>query len=156
MPECASKLISMGVEVIGIDHIYVAVSDLDRSERFYDVAMAIIGFRKSRFLNEGERHIQYYNRHFGFVLRPAHNSSPHNPFSPGLHHFCFRVEDTVAVDEAAKRFGEAGIACSAPQFYPEYAPDYYAIFFSDPDGVRLELTNYRQERRKRFEDLENA
>lgn len=146
----------MGVEIIGIDHIYVVVSDLDCSEKFYDVAMSILGFRKNKFLNEGDSHIQYYNRHFGFVLRPAHSSSPHNPFSPGLHHFCFRVEDDVAVDEAAKRFGEAGITCSTPQLYPEYAPDYYAIFFSDPDGIRLELTNYRQERRKRFKDFENA
>jgi glyoxylase I family protein len=98
----------------------------------------------------------YYNRHFGFVLRSAHSSSPHNPFAPGLHHLCFRVEDNVSVNEAAKRFGEAGIACSAPQLYPEHAPDYYATFFSDPDGIRLEITNYRQERRKRFKDLENA
>lgn len=33
----------------------------------------------------------------------------------------------------------------AHSLYPEYAPDYYAIFFSDPDGIRLELTNFRQE-----------
>jgi hypothetical protein len=30
---------------------------------------------------------------------------------------------------------------SPSQFYPEYAPDYYAIFFADPDGIRLEATN---------------
>lgn len=41
-------------------------------------------------------------------------------------------------------------------FTPEYAPDYYAIFFSDPDGIRLEITNYRQERRKRFDNWEHA
>jgi catechol 2,3-dioxygenase-like lactoylglutathione lyase family enzyme len=151
-----TKLLGMGTEVIGIDHIYVAVSDLDRAEKFYDTAMTILGFRKNTFLNDGDRHIQYFNRHFGFVLRPAHSSIPHNPFAPGLHHFCFRVEDNAAVDEAARRFSEAGISCSAPQLYPEYAPDYYATFFSDPDGIRLEVTNYRQERRKRFEDLANA
>jgi glyoxylase I family protein len=144
------------MEVIGIDHLYVAVSNLDRSESFYDVAMTILGFRKNTFLNDGDRHIQYFNRHFGFVLRPAHSSTPHDPFAPGLHHFCFRLEDNAAVDEAARRLGEAGITCSAPQLYPDYAHDYYAAYFSDPDGIRLELTNYRQERRKRFEDLANA
>ena len=146
----------MDIEVIGIDHIYIAVSNLGRSESFYDKAMNILGFRKNEFLNEGDRHVQYYNRHFGFVLRPAHTTAPHDPFSSGLHHFCFRLEDNAAIDEAAKRFTEAGIVCSAPQLYPEYAPDYYATFFSDPDGVRLELTNYRQERRKSNEDLWNA
>lgn len=144
-------------EIIGIDHIYVAVSDLGRSERFYDRVMSILGFRKNTFTNDGDRHIQYYNRHFGFVLRPARSTaSGHDPLSPGLHHFCFRVEDSAAVDAIAGRFAKEGVACSTPQLYPEYARDYYAVFFSDPDGICLEITNYRQERRKRFEDWEHA
>jgi glyoxylase I family protein len=147
----------MSIEVIGIDHIYIAVSDLTRSEKFYDQVMRILGFRKNTFTNEGDHHIQYYNRHFGFVLRPARNSrSTYNSSAPGLHHFCFRVEDSAAVDATARRFAEEGVTCSSPQLYPEYAPDYYAIFFSDPDGIHLEITNYRQERRKRFEDWEHA
>lgn len=147
----------MTIEIIGIDHIYIAVSDLSRSEKFYDRVMGIIGFRKNTFLNEGDQHIQYYNRHFGFVLRPARgHAAAHDPLNPGLHHFCFRVEDAATVDAIARGFGEAQVSCSYPQLYPEYAPDYYAIFFSDPDGIRLEITNYRQERRKRFEDWERA
>jgi glyoxylase I family protein len=147
----------MSVEVIGIDHIYVSVSDVRRSEKFYDQVMTILGFRKNTFTNEKDHHIQYYNRHFGFVLRPSRSAMcHHDPVSPGLHHFCFRVEDLAAVDAIAKQFANVGVDCSSPQFYPEYAPDYYAIFFSDPDGIRLEITNYRQERRKRHDDWENA
>ena len=147
----------MNTETIGIDHIYITVSDLTRSERFYDCVMRILGFRKNTFTNEGDHHIQYYNRHFGFVLRPARsNQSRHDALAPGLHHFCFRVEDSASVDAIAKRFAEDGVTCSSPQLYPEYAPDYYAIFFSDPDGIRLEVTNYRKERRKRFDDWEHA
>jgi glyoxylase I family protein len=41
-----------------------------------------------------------------------------------------------------------GIAASDARRYPEYAPDYMATFFSDPDGLRLEVTNYRHERRQ--------
>ena len=147
----------MSTEVIGIDHIFIAVSDLHRSEEFYDRVMAILGFKKHTFRNDGDPHIQYYNRHFGFVLRPAHDPlAKHNPLAPGLHHFCFRVEDSTAVDAIARQFAESKVECSAPQLYPEYAPDYYALFFTDPDGVRLEITNYRQERRKRFEDLRRS
>jgi glyoxylase I family protein len=147
----------MNNEVIGIDHIYVAVSDLDQSEKFYDRVMGILGFRKNTFTNEGDRHVQYYNRHFGFVLRPARNArAQHDPLAVGLHHFCFRVEDGPGVDDVAVQFKKAGIACSTPQLYPEYAPDYYAIFFADPDGIRLEVTNYRAERRKRFADWKPA
>ena len=145
------------IEIIGIDDIYVAVSDLKRSEKFYDRVMPILGFLKNTFPNEGDQHVQYYNRHFGFVLRPARSlQSKHDPLAPGLHHFCFRVEDCAAVDAIARRFVAEGVDFSSPQFFPEYAPDYYAIFFSDPDGIRLEITNYRQERRKRFEDLESG
>lgn len=143
----------MNIEIIGIDHIYVAVSDLGRSETFYDRVMNILGFRKNTFLNEGERHVQYYNRHFGYVLRPAHGvNSKHDPLVPGLHHFCFRVEDCATVDAIAKRFTEEKVEFAPPQLYPEYAPDYYAVFFSDPDGIRLEITNYRQERRQRHDE----
>jgi glyoxylase I family protein len=146
----------MSFEVIGIDHIYVAVRDLQASEKWYDRVMPLLGFRKNSFLNEGDLHLQYYNRHFGFVLRPAHKLSAHDPLAPGLHHFCLRVETTQMVDGIAQAFATGGIECSTPQLYPEYAPDYYAIFFSDPDGIRLEITNYRAERRKRFEDWEHA
>lgn len=140
------------VQVIGMDHIYLAVSDLARSERYYDRVMRILGFRKNSFSNEGDHHIQYYNRHFGLVLRPScGHTHGHNSFAPGLHHLCFRVEDCAAVDAIAQRFTQERIDCSSPQLYPEYAPDYYAIFFSDPDAIRLEVTNYRDERRQRHD-----
>ena len=45
---------------------------------------------------------------------------------------------------------------SEPKQYPEYAPDYFAVFLSDPDGLRLEVTDYRQERRQRHDDWENV
>ena len=118
--------------------------------------MPVLGFLKNSFLNEGDRHVQYYNRHFGFVLRPASRKTIHDPFTPGLHHFCFRVEDAAMTEPVARKFEELGVECSAPQIYPEYAPDYCAIFFSDPDGIRLEVTNYREERRERHDNWKSA
>jgi len=143
-------------DVIGIDHIYITVSNLARSEKFYDVVMPVLGFRKNQFELSGEQHVQYYNRHFGIVLRPAHATRAHNPYAPGLHHFCLRVESEADVREAAKLLTEQNISVSEPQRYPEYAPDYCAVFFTDPDGVQLEITNYRQERRQRHADWDNA
>ncbi len=146
----------MSIEVIGIDHVFFAVTDMRRSEAFYDQVMTELGFKKNAFANENERHVQYFNRHFGIVLRPAeHRKHGHEPLAPGLHHFCFRVADTDTVDEIARRFTRLGIECSQPALYPEYAPDYYALFFSDPDGIRLEVTNFRQERKHRFHNWPN-
>jgi catechol 2,3-dioxygenase-like lactoylglutathione lyase family enzyme len=68
------------VEVIGIDHIYVTVSDLDASEQFYDrVMIQTLAFRKNKFSIGGDPHIQYFNRHFGFVLRPSRVSARVTP-----------------------------------------------------------------------------
>ena len=142
-------------DIIGIDHIYVSVSDLGRSERFYDAVMKAFGFRKNEFQIEGERHIQYFNRHFGYVLRPARTLRPYDSYAPGLHHLCFRVETEEQVKEAAKTLRDLGVAVPEARLYPEYAPDYFACFFSDPDGVRLEITNYRSERRQRHDHWED-
>jgi catechol 2,3-dioxygenase-like lactoylglutathione lyase family enzyme len=118
--------------------------------------MNVLGFRKNEFLIDGERHIQYYNRHFGYVLRPARFPGQHNPYVPGLHHFCLRVESEKEVQETAIKLKERNISVSEPKRYPQYAPDYFAVFFSDPDGVRLEVTNYRQERRQRHDNWETG
>jgi glyoxylase I family protein len=140
------------VEVIGIDHVYLAVSDLARSEEFYDRAMAVLGYRKLRSTIGGDPHVHFYNRQFGFSLRPARSASTHDPYSSGLHHLCFRVLDEDAVKRAATELRERGIEASEPRYYPEYAEDYYACFFIDPDGIRLELTNFRAIRRRRMFD----
>lgn len=139
-------------ELIGFDHIYIAVSDLQKSETFYDlVFLKVLQFKKNKFALNHDPHIQYYNRHFGFVIRPARSLVTHNPYAPGLHHFCFRVESEQDVRQAQQELKNLGIHCTEAKFYPDYAPDYMATFFEDPDGVRLEITNYRQERKDRHD-----
>ncbi len=139
-------------EVIGIDHIYITVSDLTDSEAFYDLVLCdTLSFRKSKFSLEGEPHVQYFNRHFGFVLRPARDIAAHNPYAAGLHHFCFRVESTADVVAVANKLRSSGVDATEARNFPEYAPDYWATFFTDPNGICLEITNYRQERRERHD-----
>jgi glyoxylase I family protein len=148
---------SDAVEVIGIDHIYVVVADMARSEAFYDrVLLQTLAFRKNRFTIGGDAHVQYYNRHFGFVLRPARSATRHDSYAPGLHHFCLRVESPEEVRTAATGLRSAGIETTEARLYPQYAPDYWATFFSDPDGLRLEITNYRRERRERHDHWEHG
>jgi len=66
------------------------------------------------------------------------------------------VESEKEVEEVAGRLKEKNISVSEPRPYPEYAPDYWAIYFTDPDGIRLEITNYRQERRERHDSWGDA
>ncbi len=139
-------------EVIGIDHVYLTVSSVEQSERFYDrVLKDALGFRKNTFALGGDPHVQYYNRLFGIVLRPARSAAPHDRYAPGLHHLCLRVAEEGDVRHAAEALVACGIDVSPPRLYPEYAPDYWAVFVDDPDGLRLEITNFRAERKQRME-----
>ncbi len=148
----------MEIEVIGVDHVYVSVRDLDRSQRFYDQLMTVLGFRKvARPLAGGDLHIHYFNRCLQFTLRPASpGAQDHDPYSPGLHHFCFRVADRAAVDAIADQLQQRGVEATKPRHYPEYYEDYYATFVSDPDGLRLEIVNHLEVRKAIVEQWEQV
>ncbi len=136
------------VEVLGLDHIYLTVSDMERAERFYDQVMQLLGFRKGDKPIAGEPHAHYFNRSLQLTIRPAQSSSPHDPYAPGLHHVCLQLPSAADVDAAAAALRGQGIVATAPKLYPEYNVDYYATFFEDPDGIRLELVSrmpYRDE-----------
>jgi hypothetical protein len=61
------------------------------------------------------------------------------------------------VDLAAAALRRLGVEATDPARYPEYHPDYYATFFADPDGLRLELvcrTSGRDEIVRHWEEFE--
>lgn len=131
----------MEIEVLGLDHIYITVSDMLRSEMFYDKVMKVLGFRKVIRPISNQTHVHYFNRCMRYTIRPAATTGSHDQNSPGLHHLCFQVRDQQNVDTAARLLRENGIEVSGPRLYPEYTPDYYAAFFHDPDGIELEIVN---------------
>jgi catechol 2,3-dioxygenase-like lactoylglutathione lyase family enzyme len=147
----------MALEVTAVDHIYVAVTDIDRSERFYDAVMKVLGFRKGTTPIANQRHLHYFNPVTQYTIRPARTGTPpHDPYTAGLHHLCFRVASPADVEAAARALRQGGIEATEPRLYPEYAPDYYATFFSDPDGIRLEVVAHRRLRslvRDRWHEL---
>ena len=143
----------MEVEVTGVDHVYLTVRDLEKSQRFYDRLMSALGFRKvARPLAGGDLHVHYFNRVLQLTLRPARSEArDHDPYSPGLHHFCMRVGDRASVDAAFRELRRRGIEASQPRLYAEYREDYYATFLADPDGIRLEVVNYLNVRKATVE-----
>ncbi|MEA5547665.1 VOC family protein, partial [Limnoraphis robusta CCNP1324] len=149
----------------GIDHIYLSVSDFERSEAFYDRLMEALGLHKGDKAIAGERHAHYLAPTFQLTIRPAGRPAGrpatsavvHDPYAPGLHHLCFQTNSRDDVDACYVILGELGIPASAPRLYPEYNAEYYATFFEDPDGIRLEIVNrtsYRQRLQDHWPDLE--
>ncbi|HEY4943131.1 MAG TPA: VOC family protein [Rhizomicrobium sp.] len=141
-----SDLLPERVEVVALDHVYLTVSDLARSEAFYDTVLGLLDFRKSDAAIGGDPHRHYFNKVMQISIRPAHGGK-HNPYAPGLHHLCLQVADKAAVDKLAGLLRATGIAITEPALYPQYAEDYYAIFFGDPDGLRHEVVARRARRR---------
>ena len=134
------------MEIIGLDHVYLTVTDMPRSEEFYDRVMRALGFRKGDKVVGGDPHAHYFNPALQISIRPARSAAQHDPYSPGLHHVCLQVRSRAEVDEAVAILTNVGVEATPPRLYPEYNPDYYATFFSDPDGIRLEIvgrTPYR-------------
>jgi glyoxylase I family protein len=131
------------MEIVGLDHLYLAVTDFDRSEAFYDPVMRALGFFKGDRTIAGERHAHYFNRALQLSIRPARTSACHDPYAPGLHHLCFQAPDRDSVDEAHAALISLRVSATAPRLYPEYADDYYATFFDDPDGIRHEIVARR-------------
>jgi catechol 2,3-dioxygenase-like lactoylglutathione lyase family enzyme len=135
-------------ELIGVDHVYLTVSDFASSCRFYDRLMRALGFKKGTAAIRGEPHCHYYNRSFQVSIRPAHHPAvKHDSYAPGLHHLSLRVADRAGVDQVARKLRALRIKVEGPRLWPEYSPDYYAVFFNDPDGIRLEVMNYLERRK---------
>ena len=141
-----SDLLPERVEVVGLDHIYLAVSDFERAETFYDIVLGLLDFRKIDAPIGGDPHRHYFNKAMQISIRPARGGK-HDPYSPGLHHLCLQVQDNTAVDRIAGLLRSRGIETTEPAPYPQYADDYYAIFFDDPDGIRLEIVARRMRRK---------
>ena len=135
-------------ELLGLDHVYLTVSDFGRAQKFYDRLMKALGFKKGTASIGGAPHCHYYNRNLQISIRPARRTSrKHDSYAPGLHHLCLRVANNAAVDEIAGKLRARKIAVDGPRLWPQYAPDYYALFFEDPDGIRFEVMNYRNGRK---------
>ena len=141
-----SELLPERVEVVGLDHVYLTVSDLARSEVFYDTVLGLLDFRKIDAPVGGAPHRHYFNKVMQISIRPS-SGGKHNPYAPGLHHLCLQVADNAAVDTLSRLFQAAGIEATEPKFYPHYAEDYYAIFLRDPDGLRHEVVARRARRK---------
>ena len=119
-----------------IHHIDLTASDLDRSTAFYDRVLPLLGFRRSAGVPEGPI---WAGAQLEVGLVAARTCAGHDRFTPGLHHLAFTAPTRGAVDALHERLVALGVEIlDAPADYPRYAPGYYAVFFADPDGIKLE------------------
>ena len=124
-----------------IHHIDISVGDLALSTAFYDRILPLLGFRRFPDAPEGPL---WAGARLEVGLQAARSSEqePHDRFRVGLHHLAFTAPTRAAVDSLHRDLVAMGVTIlDSPAEYSGYAPGYYAVFFADPDGIKLEYVH---------------
>jgi glyoxylase I family protein len=130
---------------MSVQHVDLVVSSIERSLPFYRDLLAPLGFHRIGEV-EGERGetIWYLSGAASAIgLREAQTPSegPYERYRVGLHHLAFEARSRGAVNERADWLRAQGAEIeSGPEEYA-YLPGYYAVFFYDPDGMKLEIVH---------------
>ncbi len=119
-----------------LDHIDLRVRNLKRAREFYGRLLPALGFSVERsdddwatFYAPGQSAPEDF---FGFTQDSDHQ--------PNTTRIAFWAETRDEVDRLTEVAREAGAQnLEGPELCPEYTPGYYASFFEDPDGNKLEI-----------------
>ena len=130
-----------------VNHIDLTVVDPQRSRPFYEQVLGFMGYRC----------VADHDRGYDFDLQTAagftsigivravgaNAGRTHDRYSPGLHHLAWSAADRADVDRLYDLLRAIGATIlDAPADYPKYGPGYYAVFFADPDGLKLEYVHW--------------
>ena len=125
-----------------IHHVDLTVSDMTRSRTFYEPVMRYLGYELAR---QTPREV-LFSQADGcantsvrlYAAKPGSRGKRHDRYAPGLHHLAFDAESREDVDGLHLLLRELNAEILDPPgvYYPL---GYYALFFADPDGLKLEL-----------------
>jgi catechol 2,3-dioxygenase-like lactoylglutathione lyase family enzyme len=133
--------------VVGIDHLSIRVSDYEKSKQFYAKLFGFLGFELS---DEYADAIGWTNGKTRFWISPADaegRRTRHRIGDIGFHHYAFELRNRKDVDEL-QRFLTEELRAEIVDPAAEYYDDYYAVFFLDPDGLKLEGMKYGEHQAK--------
>ena len=121
-----------------IDHVSVGVSDLQRSARFYELALAPLGLSKlvtrPATIGFGKAYPEFWINLRADMTQVAPDS--------GVH-ICLRAKSTGEIDAFhAAALNAGGQSDGGPGLRPHDRVRYYAAFIRDPDGNRIEAVTF--------------
>jgi glyoxylase I family protein len=130
-----------------VHHLDLTVRDLEASAAFYEPILRFLGYCRTRAAADGIDWDLFgpQGQLCSIGLKPARSDRVHDRYSAGLHHLAWRAVDRQDVDRLHAilvRFGATIL--DAPAEYPGYGAGYYALFFADPDGLKLEFVHFPQ------------
>jgi catechol 2,3-dioxygenase-like lactoylglutathione lyase family enzyme len=127
----------------GIHHVDLSIRNITAAEPLYDLVLTHLGYAKGKPYPEGGGEWNLPDgSSIGIRLTSHANSGrEHDRYSSGLHHLAWRAPDRADVDVLhAKLLAAGATILDPPAEYPQYngGRGYYAVFFADPDGLKLE------------------
>jgi catechol 2,3-dioxygenase-like lactoylglutathione lyase family enzyme len=123
--------------VVGIDHLVLSVGNFARSKEFYDKVLGFLGFKlKYDYADMAG----WSNRKTLFWIAAADAQGRKRKYRKGdigFHHYAFELSTRDDVDELGAFLEQNGMpVLDPPGEY--YGRNYYAVYFADPDGMKLE------------------
>jgi catechol 2,3-dioxygenase-like lactoylglutathione lyase family enzyme len=128
-----------------IHHLDLTVRDPRASCAFYDAVLGFMGYRRVRQHARGfdwERASPEGDLVSVGLMKAeaAGKLQAHNRYAPGLHHVAWIADSREDVDSLYRLLRQINATIlDRPAYYPAYAEGYYAVYFTDPDGIKLEF-----------------
>jgi catechol 2,3-dioxygenase-like lactoylglutathione lyase family enzyme len=130
-----------------LSHVDLVVSSLERSLPFYRELLGPLGWTLGEIEGERGETVHYISAPgppgtSAIGLREKQSDAhgaPYDRYALGVHHVCIDVPSREVVDERAAWLAEQGAEIESGPAEYSYTPGYYAVFFYDPDGIKLEL-----------------
>lgn len=123
-------------------HIQLNISNAKKSIPFYK---DLFGYFEYKVIDESESHVGVSNGTTDFWIMETENIFKGSTFhrkNTGLNHLAFKVESRTDVDKFVEEFlkpRKITPLYNSPKIYPEYSESYYAVYFEDPDRIKLEI-----------------
>jgi glyoxylase I family protein len=130
-----------------INHLRLTVRDPAACEAFYDPLLALLGYAqvarddggRAWGRPDGEGGMQWL---ILTAAAPEHRDAPpHDLRAPGFHHLALNAADRAQVEAVHDLLRAAGAEILDPPGEYNYEPGYYAVFFRDPNGFKLEVVH---------------
>ena len=128
---------------VGLHHVDIVVSSLERSLPLYRQLLEPLGYVEAdEVVGERGDPVWYLDGEgvgASLGIREAQTPGVHDRYALGLHHLAFEASSRELVDERYRWAVARGLEIEEePKEWP-YVPGYYATFFHDPDGLKLEV-----------------
>lgn len=126
-----------------VHHVDLSIRNIEAAEPLYDLVLTHLGYVKGKPYPDGGGEWDLADGS-SFGIRPTEGANAdraHDRYSSGLHHLAWSAPDRADVDLLhIKLVAFGATVLDPPAEYPQYngGRGYYAVFFADPDGLKLE------------------